>query len=46
MGRLEMLRKEYRTNEDEGKHPCDKGARRHRGTGLGAGLPKERRDEL
>ena len=29
MGRLEMLREEYRTNDDEGKHPCNKGAQRH-----------------
>ena len=46
MGRFEMLSEEYRANEDNGKHPCNKGAQRHRGTVLGAGLPKERRNEL
>ena len=36
MGRLEMLRENYWTNEDKGKHPCNKGAQRHKGTVLGA----------
>ena len=38
MGRLKMLREDYRTNEDKHKHPCSKGAQRHKGTVLGAGL--------
>ena len=44
MDRLGMLREDYRTNEDNGKHPCDKGPQRRRGTEAQSSEPACRRN--